>query len=84
MSPDQQHCCTVQVTDDGAPYLALEPSSGERSSYSVALHPRPAAGRLDGRGPAARRSRREARASAKAAKKQPAGLDLNIADAEAL
>ncbi len=37
MSPDQQHRCTVQVADDGAPYLAFEPSSGERPSYSNSL-----------------------------------------------
>ncbi|MFN3511551.1 MAG: hypothetical protein ACK41C_00785 [Phenylobacterium sp.] len=37
MSPDQQHRCTVQIKDDGAPYLAFEPSSGERSSYSNSL-----------------------------------------------
>jgi len=37
MSPEQQHRCTVQVTGDGVPFLAFEPSSGERSSYSNSL-----------------------------------------------
>lgn len=37
MSPDQQHRCTVQIKDDGAPYLAFEPTSGETSSYSNSL-----------------------------------------------
>ena len=37
MNPDQQHRCTVQVKSDGAPYLAFEPSSGERSSFSNSL-----------------------------------------------
>jgi hypothetical protein len=37
MSPDQQHRCTVQVTGAGAPFLAFEPSSGEKSSYSNSL-----------------------------------------------
>lgn len=37
MNPDQQHRCTVQVTGDGAPFLAFEPSSGEKSSYSNSL-----------------------------------------------
>lgn len=37
MSPDQQHRCTVQLKDDGAPYLAFEPTSGETSSYSNSL-----------------------------------------------
>ena len=37
MSPDQQHRCTVQLKADGSPYLAFEPSTGERSSYSASL-----------------------------------------------
>ncbi|MFZ5719081.1 MAG: hypothetical protein ACOY5Y_06380 [Pseudomonadota bacterium] len=37
MSPDQQHRCTVQAGADGAPYLAFEPATGERSSYSNSL-----------------------------------------------
>jgi len=37
MTTDQQHHCTVQVTPGGAPYLAFEPSSGVRSSYSNSL-----------------------------------------------
>lgn len=37
MSPDQQHRCTVQVRQDGTPYLAFEPSSGHVSSYSNSL-----------------------------------------------
>jgi len=37
MSPDQQHRCTVQTQEDGAPFLAFEPSNGEVSSYSNSL-----------------------------------------------
>jgi hypothetical protein len=37
MTSDEQHRCTVQVTSEGAPYLAFEPSSGERSPYSNSL-----------------------------------------------
>ena len=37
MSPEQQHRCTVQTREDGAPYLAFEPSTGEVSSYSNSL-----------------------------------------------
>lgn len=37
MNPDQQHRCTVQLANDGAPYLAFEPSTGERSSFSNSL-----------------------------------------------
>ena len=37
MTPDQQHRCTVQVTGEGAPFLAFEPSSGKASSYSNSL-----------------------------------------------
>ena len=37
MIPDQQHRCTVQLTSDGDPYLAFEPSSGERPTYCNSL-----------------------------------------------
>ena len=37
MSSDQQHRCTVQVTGDGAAFLAFEPSSGEASAFSNSL-----------------------------------------------
>ena len=37
MTPDQQHRCTVQQPPGGRPYLAFEPSTGERSSYSNSL-----------------------------------------------
>ena len=37
MSPDQKHRCTVQVQEDGAPYLAFEPASGQPSSFSNSL-----------------------------------------------
>lgn len=37
MSPEQQHRCTVQTREDGTPYLAFEPSTGEVSSYSNSL-----------------------------------------------
>jgi hypothetical protein len=37
MTPDQQHRCTLQIRQDGAPYLAFEPTSGEVSSYSNSL-----------------------------------------------
>ncbi len=37
MTPDQQHRCTVQVTGEGVPFLAFEPSTGERSSFSNSL-----------------------------------------------
>lgn len=37
MSPEQQHRCTVQIKNDGAPYLAFEPSTGATSSYSNSL-----------------------------------------------
>lgn len=37
MSPDQQHRCTVQVREDGVPYLAFEPATGDASSYSNSL-----------------------------------------------
>lgn len=37
MTPDQQHRCTVQLKSDGEPYLAFEPSSGERPAYSNSL-----------------------------------------------
>ena len=37
MSPRQQHRCTVQTGQDGAPFLAFEPSSGAPSSYSNSL-----------------------------------------------
>ena len=37
MNPDQQHRCTVQLTGDGTPFLAFEPVTGERSSYSNSL-----------------------------------------------
>jgi hypothetical protein len=37
MNPDQQHRCTVQFTPGGAPYLAFEPSTGERPAYSNSL-----------------------------------------------
>ena len=37
MNPDQQHRCMVQLNSDGAPYLAFEPFSGERSSFSNSL-----------------------------------------------
>lgn len=37
MNPEQQHRCTVQTREDGRPYLAFEPSTGEVSSYSNSL-----------------------------------------------
>lgn len=37
MNPEQQHRCTVQIREDGTPYLAFEPSSGRVSSYSNSL-----------------------------------------------
>lgn len=37
MSPEQQHRCTVQIREDGAPYLAFEPTHGQPSSYSNSL-----------------------------------------------
>ena len=37
MSPDQAHRCTLQQTEEGAPYLAFEPSTGLSSSYSSSL-----------------------------------------------
>jgi hypothetical protein len=37
MSPDQQHRCTVQVGESGAPFLAFEPTTGDVSSYSNSL-----------------------------------------------
>lgn len=37
MSPEQQHRCTVQIGQDGAPFLAFEPSTGAASSYSNSL-----------------------------------------------
>lgn len=37
MTPDQKHRCTVQISKDGAPYLAFEPLSGAISSYSNSL-----------------------------------------------
>ena len=37
MSSDEQHRCTVQLTSEGAPYLAFEPSGGLRSPHSNSL-----------------------------------------------
>ena len=38
MNPDhQQHRCTVQLTEDGRPFLAFEPSTGGQSSDSSSL-----------------------------------------------
>jgi hypothetical protein len=37
MSSNQPHRCTVQIKADGGPYLAFEPSNGERSAYSNSL-----------------------------------------------
>lgn len=37
MTADQQHRCTVQISKDGAPYLAFEPTTGAISSYSNSL-----------------------------------------------
>jgi hypothetical protein len=35
--PRQQHLCTVQLSSDGAPYLAFEPASGVISPFSNSL-----------------------------------------------
>lgn len=37
MNAEQQHRCTVQIREDGKPYLAFEPSTGAVSSYSNSL-----------------------------------------------
>jgi hypothetical protein len=37
MHAEQQHRCTVQIAQDGAPYLAFEPSTGGASSFSNSL-----------------------------------------------
>ena len=37
MSPSQQHRCIVRQQSNGRPFLAFEPSSGQRSSYSNSL-----------------------------------------------
>ena len=37
MSAGEQHLCTVQLTAEGAPFLAFEPSSGVASRYTHSL-----------------------------------------------
>ena len=37
MTADQPHRCTLQTRNDGTPYLAFRPASGEISSYSSSL-----------------------------------------------
>jgi len=34
---DQQHLCTVQLSPNGAPYLAFEPATGVISPFSNSL-----------------------------------------------
>ena len=44
MTQSQLHRCTVQVREDGAPYLAFEPTDGDlptfsNSHFTLDLHP---------------------------------------------
>jgi hypothetical protein len=37
MPTDQPHTCTVQTTRNGLPFLAFEPSGGQRPSFTSSL-----------------------------------------------